>query len=129
MFALLANVRNDQDITPIAEPRFLPEDVTDDTLEALFGPVISTSWVARPEPETLEDRLLDRADADIGSISWVTAAELLAIDYETVVPSGSLGVGPQTLKDELGERYFEHLSQLGSLGDPESVRVLFGFKS
>lgn len=119
LFAWLAGVRNYSAITPISEPRGLPEDV-------------STS--------VKED--FSRWGGDAHSDSWLSVPELLAVDYDVQIedrrcmrplPSGVFS-GAQTcepgegikqdLKTFLGVAYFEDLEALKDRG---ADRVVFWF--
>lgn len=68
-------------------------------------------------------KLID--DGNNHGFSWVTLAELLAVDYEQrfIVASGK----EEAIREELGETFFEHLELLKTLGAPEDVRVVFWF--
>jgi hypothetical protein len=118
LFAWLAGVRNYSAITPLAEPRGLPGDLS---------------------PEVRKE-----ADDDIefGSFgwSWFTLAELLAVDYgaevndRRVTRNGDGGCTDESgegermpLREFLGADYFARLGDLTRLGNPEDVRVVFWF--
>jgi len=120
LFAFLAGVRNYSAVTPISEPRGLPDDM--------------------PTPS---DDDWDRW-CDLHSTSWLTVEELLTFNYDEVVedrryirkePSGMLngaatcepGQGKfQTWREFLGNTYFEDLEKLKVLG---ADRIVFGFDS
>ena len=119
VFAFLAGVRNYSGITPISEPRGLPDDLK---LPA-------------------ED---DDVDAWLGdhSYSWLSVAELDAFDYHAEVEDrrmsehGQLGTGPRTAapgeglrmpwREFLGRAFFHDLAELKRIG---ADRVVFGFDS
>lgn len=106
MFGFLAGVRN-RNMPLIREPRGLPDDVSDEVRNEHGGD--PTLW---------------------HSASWLTLAELLDYDYDQPVSSvrwEGLVTGP--LRDVLGETFFQHLNDLGKLGAPEDVRVVFWFDS
>jgi hypothetical protein len=124
LFAFLAGVRNDRDIKPLAEPRGLPADISAET----------------------HARICENADY---GYSWFTLAELLAVDYEQLVGNAHRRFFPlftarlrnlrkaspvepdtgETLRQFLGEWYFDRLHLIGALGNPRDVRVVFGFDS
>jgi hypothetical protein len=121
LYGWLAGVRNYSDITPISEPRGLPDDFNLGEWEDESG-----------------DWLGDH------SYSWLSVDELLAVDYDQVVEDRGVsqeirpglvnggatcepGGGEQTtLRDFLGERYFKDLYTLKALG---AERIVFGFDS
>lgn len=73
LFGILANVRNDYDFPPIAEPRGFPDDFVKPTI----------SEMGRYEPEYEEDPNAPYEPGD-HSFSWVTLAELDAYDWACV---------------------------------------------
>lgn len=121
VFAFLAGVRNYSDITPISEPRGLPEDFE------------SGRWE-------------DEHDGWIGShsFSWLSLAELEAVDYDQLIEDRRVtrqvapnmyyggttcqpGEGKQeTLREFLGEGFFKDIAELRRIG---ADRVAFGFDS
>lgn len=103
MFGFLAGVR-DHDVPTIAQPRGLPDDVS-------------------PEVRA------ENADGEwYHSASWLTLAELLAYDgYDQPTKTRYGFTGP--LREGLGPMFFQHLDELGKLGRPEDVRVVFWFDS
>lgn len=129
MYSLLANVRNTQGIKPIASPRGLPNDTSMEALDELLGDPEQRHWVQIDKASmTVDDRITSRIDPDLGNFSWVTAHELLSVDYTVLVPSRQNEGSFEQLAESLIPRYFEHLKQLESLGKPENVRILFGFQ-
>ncbi len=109
VYAFLAGVRNYSAITPISEPRGLPEDVSEDA-----------------------DAACGRLDGDTHSRSWLTLAELRAFDYDQGLvdrrENGStlpahLG-RPMTYREYLGPQFFSALDQLEAMG---ATRVVFSF--
>ena len=111
MFGLLAGIR-DGDIVPISEPRGLPDDVSPEVDKALNGPSLRSTdfW----------------SDPGLHSYSWLTLAELQAVDPDRPF-NGKLGGEP--LRDYLGEGFFDQVTALAQLGNPEDVRVVFAFDS
>lgn len=122
LFGWLADVRNCSRVPPISQPRGLPDDVS---LEI--------------------KRESDDWGLDGHSRSWLSLAELLAVDYEQVFwdrrvakriagrgwYSAALaeeGEGRHiTLREHLSPTYFSVLEVLKTLGEPKDVRVVFWF--
>jgi hypothetical protein len=103
LFAVLAGVRNYDNVTPIAEPRGLPDDAGVE--QGTFG------WPSGATSSRVE---LDGKWLGEHSFSWLTAAELSAYDW-----SGVQYVDPD-----------DWLPWLLSLAeDPGDVRLVFGFDS
>jgi hypothetical protein len=115
MFGFLANVRNYSHSPVIAEPRGLPDDVTEGIKE-------TGDW------------------QDAHSHSWLTLAELLAYDYDQVFwdrritrdGNGAALAGEgegehTTLRSFLGEWFFKSLDELSALGPHEDIRIVFWF--
>ncbi|MBY8825080.1 hypothetical protein [Sphingomonas colocasiae] len=122
LFGFLADVRNYSAVTPISQPRGLPEGV-DPPSEDYDGPL--DEWLGEHD------------------YSWLLLSELLSVDYNQTmedrrfsgmidgmisgshtVPAGS-GVR-MTLRAFLGEAYFEELDRLTHSG---VERIVFGFDS
>lgn len=125
VFGFLADVRNYSMSPFIAEPRGLPDDV---------------SFRLRAEH--------DDWGFDAHSASWLTAAELLAYDYDQTfwdrritrihnTAHGNYGDGAATadegegthptLREFLGDGFFRDLNQLVGGCDPKTVRIVFWF--
>ena len=123
LFAWLADVRNYSDITPICEPKDIPDDVS---------PLIAEEY--------------ESWEWDAHSASWLSVKEMLDVDYAVEIwdrrvvrevspnhfSGGCLaeeGEGDHTTLNEFleGTEYFETLDILKTLGDPEDVRVIFWF--
>lgn len=122
MFGFLANVRNYSEVPTIIEPRGFPEDASEDVKEA---------W--------------EEWEGDGHTPSWITAQELLDFDYDQVFwdrrvtkkrPDGIIdgasradeGEGEHlTIREFLGDKFFEHLEVLKKLGDPKKTRIVFWF--
>lgn len=103
VFAVLAGVRDDyEDITAIAQPRGLPDDVTEHTRGCLV-------------------------DHDTHSCSWVTLAELLAYAWSVRPPHCR---PDETIADACGRFCSEFMPALIRLDrGPDDVRIVFGFDS
>jgi hypothetical protein len=117
LFGFLADVRNYSHSPVITEPRGIPDDadLTDEEREEF-------------------------ADGWYHSASWLTLAELLAYDYDQVFwdrrvtkdgNGAALAEGGEgehlSLREFLGQGYFDRLDLLAALGRPEDVRVAFWF--
>lgn len=118
-FGWLAGVRNYSDLTPISEPRGLPT------------PVSATV-----------KREYNRWECDAHTPSWLSVAELQAVDYDQVIEdrrctrrmaNGVLNGGStcapgegekQTLREFLGPWFFKDLDALVAAG---AERVVFWF--
>lgn len=121
MYGWLAGVRNYSDVTPISEPRGLPDDFS------------LVKW----EAET-NDWLGDH------SYSWLSVEELLAVDYDQMIEDrrvsrqiapnvwhGGKTCGPgegrqEALREFLGDKFMSDLAKLKELG---AERIVFGFDS
>ena len=114
IFAFLAGVRNYSAITPISPTRWLPEDVSD---------------------AVNEEHEIGASDAH--SASWLSVAELLAVDYDQQVEDrrctrggdGGCTCEPgqgelMTLREFLGPCFFASLKQLQDAG---ADRIVFWF--
>jgi hypothetical protein len=122
LFGFLADVRNYSCVEPISEDKGFPNDASIEVVT---------------EKETW--------DADGHSHSWLTLEEMLSVDYDKIIwdkrvtrqvsPNcwdGSCeaneGEGEHlSLREFLGQSYFQTLDILKTLGSPESVRVVFWF--
>lgn len=119
LFGWLANVRNYSDMTPIAADRGFPADASAEAAKHY-----------------------DNWNGDAHSASWVSVAELLAVDYDQPVEdrrttkqlgpnswTGGATCAPgegktQTLREFLGPGFFVVLKRLQ---DAEAGRVVFWF--
>lgn len=101
-FAALADVRNDFNITPISEPRGIPED---SSLFLKDGEFPKCYW-------------LDYRDSERHSHSWLTVREILAYDWGKVQQPWMSGEPPflRWVRDKVAP-----------LGDPDELRVVFWF--
>lgn len=113
LFGFLADVRNRAESPVIMEPRGLPADVSPD-VRKVHGPDLDVSspydWYG------------------YYGVSWLTVAELLAYDYDQTFHDVEEDQDT-TVRDFLGEWYFDRLAELAQLGPPEDVRVVFFFGS
>jgi hypothetical protein len=108
VFGFLADVRNYSDIPPIepASTRGLPDDLS---------------------PEV---RAKHGGDDQYYPESWLSLAELLAYDYDREFDDQRPFAGDPvrtTVRQRIGELFFQHLDDLGKLGPPDDVRVVFWF--
>lgn len=118
-FGFLAGVRNYSGVTPIAEPRGVPADVSPEVGEELgYG--------------------------DLHSVSWLTLAELRAFNYQAMTEDRryTKQTGPNsydggatcepgqgesmTYREFLGEQFFAELARIEAAGVD---RIVFGFDS
>jgi len=152
-FAILADVRNGYGfagfstgdvLTPISEPRGLPDDM-------------SPELRAKLEPKTdAEDNAVDGLYLGDHSFSWVTLKELLDYDLDVPVTVGGYvteetarryretGETPNTWAAWTPQPGFERIEwqkpirqmasliprlieEISILGDPQNVRLVFGF--
>lgn len=130
MFNLFAGFRAGEDgITPLAVNRGLPDDACDDSLYRLIGGWGNDKhWMDdSPDPETVAEKVAHRNDTEIFGFSWVSASELLAVDYGVPVKDKNPPFETTSLRYALGSLYWKHLQQLSKLGDPDKVRLLFCF--
>jgi hypothetical protein len=71
-----------------------------------------------------------KEDSNNFCYSWATLAEMLAFDYAQS-PGKKVESRPNfpdfTMRDFLGESYFNQLERLKAYGEPEKVRVIFWF--
>lgn len=122
LFGFLAGVRNYSGIQPLSAPRGLPAGIADETAAA------NKYW-----------------DTDGHSHSWLTLAELLAVDYDSHIEDRSYtkqvganswdgsataerGQGTvTTLREFLPAQFFQSLEIAKTLGNPENVRFVFWF--
>jgi hypothetical protein len=110
MYAFLAGVRNGSCITPIVEPRGIPDNASEE--------IVSLYNI---DPENFH------------SSSYLTVEELLAFDYDRSISDIEeyLEEGdeedPKTIREFLGTFFFDDLESLKSIGKPSMVRVIFWF--
>ena len=119
VFAFLAGVRNYSAVTPIAEKRGLPSDISSHVFEE------NETW-----------------DGDGHSHSWLSVAELSGFDYEAITEdrrhtvqtgpnswngaaTAAAGQGEKmTYREFLGEGFFADLAKLLDIG---AERIVFWF--
>jgi hypothetical protein len=90
------------------------------------------------DPITRKSELIDSGSGYYFNISWVTLAELLSYDYDTVFEDRYNMMGeygnrkfPEgegkitTMRDFLGEHFMQKVEYLKTLGEPDDVRVIF----
>ncbi len=113
----------------LSEAPGLPHVDEPDWGEGLGTAVMATEW--EPWPEHLDNH----------SATWFFASELLEFDYyiefenrrdetaslKDTLPEG-LGV-VTTVREYIGQYYFDELEKLRSIGDPKDTRVVISFCS
>lgn len=105
LFGALAGVRN-YDVSPIAEPRGLPNDVSEEVRK------LATYDYDNPGDVQLGDH----------SFTWLTLDEVLAYDWNQKMPDGA------PLRDWCGDFFTRFVPALKELdADPRNVRLVFGF--
>ena len=108
MYAFLAGVRNRSCITPIVEPRGIPNDASEEIVSLYNREPGHTS-------------------------SYLTVEELLAFDYDRSISEMEEYLeeddeeDPKTIREFLGTFFFNDLESLKSIGKPSMVRVIFWF--
>lgn len=127
LFTLLAGVREVEGITPLSKPRGLPEDTHSSTLFDLAGPYESCPFGYEDEPANVADYLSRRSDIERFAFSWVGVDELLHIDYELMVPVRMEQAKTTSLRDALGDRFFNILEQIQLVAPASQARMLFCF--
>jgi len=96
LFAILAGVRNYWGINPIAEPRGVPDDVSDETLGEYATECDeqqATKWISKGYSKRLRNGQVSCPDWH--SASWFTLEELLAFDWTQTVTCKTRVNGPQ----------------------------------
>lgn len=147
MFGFFADVRNYSGTPVLAEPRGLPND--SEYLNALMDKPTSHNYgyfdngVAETQKQDIE------CDPNYHSLSYLTLKELIDFNYDTTfedlrytkttrTPSGCVfsngaaiaekgKVEIKTIKEFLGEGFFDELDRLKTLGEPDDVRIIFYF--
>jgi hypothetical protein len=151
MFGFLSGVRNYSKVTPISDPKGLPQDSEYLNKPSEYGYYIKDMYYGGHIPEQDRGRKYTDIlyDANYHSHSYLTLKELLDFDYsktfedrrttKTEIRSngGTLINGAHvcvegsgstvTYRDYLGESFFECIYQLKMLGAPEDVRIIFWF--
>jgi hypothetical protein len=127
LFALLVGRKDIPGIVPLGDYRSLPEDSTPESVDELVGQYEYRRCDDPDEVLTVDQRIRGRYDLDRGGFSWIGADELMAIDYDQLVPDYGQPAQLIPLSDALGDMYMSHLKKLSRLGSPENVRILFCF--
>jgi len=139
VYGFLGDVQNTACCPVIASGRGLPND------SAYLRESANDLWC---EKWSIADSIIE--DGNNYGYSFVTVAELLAFDYEQQFENlrlgnvyksadgnvvrysgnkqGKPGEGEvMSMREHLGEHYFDELNKLRQLGEPENVRVIFWF--
>ena len=130
VFAWLAGVMNLAMITPLSQPRGIPQDILDKAKKRkLESDYFSDSSYEPP----LINRILDEY-CPISSVSWYSVEELLAVDYEQIIlnrrnngylePLPIDQAAPMKLKDFLDDCFMNELEALKQI---KADRIVFGF--
>jgi hypothetical protein len=120
IFAFLAGVRNYSQVQPLSEPKGLPVDSEYlNTLEA--G---AFSYYSEQESSSIRKQIIQ--DPDLHSASFFTLNELLNYNYEREFFDVRSEV-KTTVREFLGQSFFNELQILSTLGEPEDVRIVFWF--
>lgn len=143
IFGFLADVRNYSASPVICPPRGLPNDS-----EYLNSPSPYYGYEINPltgKPIPLSERETVGSNVYGWSSSYLTLKELLDYDYDQQMEDRRCTVqtGPNstyggatcdpgqgkkmTVMEFLGNHFFEHITILQALGEPEDVRVVFWF--
>lgn len=141
IFGFLADVRNYSESPVICEPRGLPYD------SEYLNSVSPYAYDINPmsgQSIPLNERETVRHDVSGWACSYLTLKELLDYDYDQqiedrrcTITEGNVSFGgnicepgqgkKMTMMEFLGDHFFEHITILQSLGEPEDVRVVFWF--
>lgn len=107
LFGFLANVYNLSQSPFITDFRMFPAD--------------SLRFDEKYLDELIEDGYF--------GMSWVTLKELLDYNYEVIFINKREGSKPEpvSMREFLGEGYFEELESLKKLGDSNNIRIIFYF--
>lgn len=133
MFGLFAGERNDSQCQVLSAPRGFPDDISEAALLFLIPEIKQTDTFCGygrfelPQPDSVAERIA-LAEPDTYAYSWLSAAELLAFDYDRKF-TDQRTTPPQetTYREFLGKRYFLHLEALRAVSAHDEVRVLFCF--
>ena len=156
-FSVLANVRNHYEMKPIAELRGLPEDATEETRKEVDDGLHSVSWLSLPEilsydwdqvvrmegwvgPEEFK-RYMERGapESYCRGVGGGNVAHVSNSDMRRIVQNGpypwekdksfyTLLHWEEKYRDVCGN-LFAMLDEVKKLGDPERIRIVFGFDS
>lgn len=144
IFGFLADVRNYSQSPVIMEPRGLPDDS-----EYLNSPSPYAYNVNPMSGDSIpvHERETVKSDVQGYGCSYLTLKELLDYDYDRQMEDRrySEQIGPNsfdgsatcepgqgkmmTITEFLGDGFFEHITILQTLGEPEDVRIVFWFDS
>lgn len=143
VFAWLADVRNYSAITPLSNPRGIPEDIVQKVNSPTFNPVsILYCETHCSKQEVYVAELFHRYPESLSHHTWFTVQELLDVDYDQIVenrrctietgPNSFNGAGTcepgkgvsTTLREYLGENFMHDLQTLKEIG---ADRVLLAF--
>ena len=119
VFAFLANVRNYDCCTPLSELKGLPNDLNDNEIIEEYDEAHSASYFTLSEllafdyDQTFENR---RVTKQTGPNTW---------DGSCIAEKGEGRI--VSYRDNLGNEFFDSLKLLQTLGDGESVRIVFFF--
>jgi hypothetical protein len=113
VFGMLAGVRA-REFRPIAEPRGWPDDLSDEVRAILHAAETAETEDALPEGEIWPGD---------HSFSWLTLRELLEYDWQCRTS------WEDTYAECAGQFYTKVIPALQTLGDPDDVRIVFGFDS
>ena len=102
LFAVLAGVRNLDNMTPISEPRGWPED-----------------------PSEMVRGLRDRWGCDAHSASWITLSDLQAYDLDTEAPDRNGDIC--SAREQVGGYFERAIGVLTDLGGDGAARIVFWF--
>jgi hypothetical protein len=116
LFAFLAGVRNYAECTPICPQKDLPRDIVDGAyIDPKYG--FDYHYVIDGKPTYIGDH----------SYSWLTLRELLNFNYDQWF-SDEREKMYRTYRDFLaGSDLWRVIDVMKGLGEPENVRVVFGF--
>lgn len=103
-FAFLADVRNYANIEPLLYPRGIPDDCSN---------YIRNKY--------------DAWGCDAHSASHIYLNELESYDYNKIILNERDNNIKESVRDFLGESYFNYLSSLRSLGYSHDIRIVFWF--
>ena len=149
-FAFLAGVRNYSVVTPLSEPKGMPDDsewLNSPHQYAYENNPMNGELIPYEERETNKQYVSE--DLNYHSHSYLTLKELIDFDYSqpfedrrtnktTIFPNGGSltdgrhlaaeGEGEKTTyRKFLGEGFFQDIAQLQTMGAPEDVRIVFWF--
>lgn len=104
VYSFLADVRNYNRCIPIDDPRYLPDNMSDDLYKIYY-----------------------EAGDDNYSGSYLSLDELLRFNYERPCRIGEDHEVVPTYKEFLGKHFFEELEELKKLGKSDDIRIIFWF--